>query len=421
MGCSFSKVKPRNPTKTETKLCRITPETMRKLAVQEKRENENREDLNRRSLINYDFQNNVEYRASFKHNKAEKKEPNMNQEVENVVVKRRKKIKKSIIDFEDQEQQSKFLSKPISKRNIEVPSVNKKALYFKALPKEIKELRYQSLKVQEMEEIKRFTGKGTLKSFRRSKIQNSNFRKKSFFSRYSQRTIKDLDGNPLNKETKERMDSIEEILDERDNNKKKGKLGVMKKKPKLVFPRTRTTYKKPSGLTESQIITRFIGKVTFKDLKLQKIQCGLSKSLEPRKRGLDYVVEQFTLSEKEKKEKEKKETDKARELGKELKTWCVEFTLKQKKLLEEKKLQVIQESQLVSFQNKGKELKELKEEVLESEDSYLDDEFKDAFGFNESMKSSNSSSLLIDDMEEREKKKKDKNSIYDTVFGLKGF
>lgn len=429
MGCSFSKVKPKNPSKIKNKgsnternrINRITPDSMRKLLKKKTFGQENEEQKNiRKSLINYDFQKAVASESQLLQMNQKKIAVQQNKETEE---NSRRKIKEAKPPSKRQTlNNSKFLSDPITKKKFEMPSVNKNNLYFKTLPKEIKELRFQSLKVQEMEQIKKVVESENRNFLKRKKFRKRNKIVKSYFSRYSQRAINKVKVNFKGPSDLQDMDIIKEEFEENDDEKRRPKLkvgGNLLKPKKIKIPRTKTTYKKrEGGVLKVNGEEKYIGDIDFKELRLQKIKCGISRSVEFHRREPLYYLLEEEPTELEKVNRKNYELLEAKKLEEELKKWCEEFTKAQKEFLAKK-----DEDNSVRDEN-GRviaigERMLVEEHISDTEDSLIDSEFKDAFGFQGSAVSSKSSSLLMRDEDEQHAMRRS-NSIYDSVFGLKG-
>lgn len=409
MGCSFGKVKPKSPNKlTGESQFKITPEGMRESIPKKKGKIETTEQ-NRRPLINYNFQKEMDpgMGLSQKNIKVKNKLLGENAErLENrIKIKKAKEEEKEMKSEEEKVKKTKFLKSPnAAPKQFNNTTLNKNTLYFKTLPKEIKEMRFQSLKVKEMEEINKISLGDDLRASKRIKNKS---KKLSVFSRFKscQRIIdvkKSID-------SEEKMPILETILQENEELKKKRTdLGTLvKSKIKFKIPRTKTTYKqnKTTNLTrEDKEVINF----QFNGLNIKTVIRGESKSDRGGLKEDSFSSEDETEKEEENKEEEMK---KYKTTMNDLKVWSVSYF---KVKMENSRLKM--DLKILERQNEGIGNKIL-EEDLSDYSSLFDENNKDKKELKEGNEvSDDSSSLLLDN----DQSNKSKNSLYDSVFGLKG-
>lgn len=420
MGCSFAKIQPKEPKKTSKKGkkgYKITPDNMRKMIKTKIGQNQTSRNQ-RRSLINYSYKNfagNMDKSIKSKSSNVEKVHQKVTKKEE------KRKIKKTQVtgNVGTMGSMVNFLSLQQIKKPAQSSSINKNALYFKSLPKEIKELRFQSLKVKEMEEIS--------KAFEMEKRSFVRKGKKTYHKSYFSKFAKKKDSSYQDR-TMPVMSTLYDFF-EQEMEEAVGGMEVVEEVPKdkanFTLPRIQTTYipsktkerKNSEGMNSNLLMS-----YRFKDVDMGKVKPGASKSVDQNKsegeasqsqvEEMDTSIAQFLKNNLKGKDRKKIQ---------EYKNWGILFNNRHKKILKRKRLA---RSRSGSRNQRKKshfgQTNLLAKDVSKKEKSVVVEGIVDDNG-NTLRCGGSSYGLSYDDDSEDREDNAVSNSLYDSVYGLKGF
>lgn len=416
MGCSFTKIQPAEPKKSSTSKrgYKITPDNMRKI-IKSKMGKDNATG-DRRSLINYSYKNFVGNLDIDKNPDAD--ESKVSKVKQKITKKEEKKIeKKTKGGTGTMGSLNNFLSLQQIKKPIKPSSINKKALYFKSLPKEIKELRFQSLKVKEMEELSKIYEEEKRSFVRRRKPQ---YKKSCFFkfkrvnaSNYQDRTLPVM--GTLHDFFEQEMEKGAE-----DDAKKE----IPKGKPNFTLPRIQTTYvpsKKLKAKNSEKVDANHLMSHRFKDIDLGKVKPGASKSVDQNKSHYDESFSRMddmdtSIAKILRVNNREKELRRIQEY----KNWAIIFDKKHKSILERSSRARSPGGKYSSRKRShfGGEI--LPKDNFSKGSSVLVEGIVDDFG-NTLKCGASSYRLSENDMSNQDSDNLDNDSLYDSVYGLKGY